>query len=164
MKTCARHANRGCFEAVPNPVAEKTQSNFVAAFAGTVRRAPGCVGGGLGEPSPFPHPKYLAPPFPARRAGPSFCAAGGTIPRAPAAFTEDDQPAYLRARPSCSCCLSFVRMNQPITVNSYTMLASTIIIATAIKVIVLMRARSSSVSPDANLLIQPAVSSRIGAS
>jgi hypothetical protein len=32
-------------------------------------------------------------------------------PRAPAAFTEDDQPAYLRARPSCSCCLSFVRMN-----------------------------------------------------
>jgi|RhiMethySRZTD1v2_1073278.scaffolds.fasta_scaffold3174134_1 hypothetical protein len=55
-------------------------------------------------------------------------------------------------------------MNRLITVNSYTMLASTIIIATAIKVIVLMRARSSSVSPDTDLLMQPAVSSRIGAS
>jgi hypothetical protein len=76
-----------------------------------------------------------------------------------------DQPAYLWARRSCSCCLSFCSvMNRLITMNSYTMLASTIIIATAITVIVLMRARSSSVSADAHLLMQPAVSSRIGAS
>ena len=54
-------------------VAEKAHSNFVAAVTGTVLRAPDCVGGGLGEPSHFPHPKYLAPPF--SRAGPSFCAA-----------------------------------------------------------------------------------------
>jgi hypothetical protein len=37
-------------------VAEKAQSNFVAAVTGTVPRAPDCVGGGLGEPSPAPHP------------------------------------------------------------------------------------------------------------
>ena len=44
-------------------VAEKAHSNFVAAVTGTVPRAPDCVGGGLGEPSPAPHPKLLGPAF-----------------------------------------------------------------------------------------------------
>src|SRR5262245_10865102 len=48
---------------------------------------------------------------------------------------------YLEARSSCTCCLALcLAMNRPIAVNSYTMLASIIMIAIATKLVVLITA------------------------
>jgi hypothetical protein len=68
-------------------VAEKGQSNFVEAVTGTVPRAPDCVGGGLGEPSPAPHPKLLGPAF--QTGGAFFLHRAARSHHAPAASMED---------------------------------------------------------------------------
>jgi len=70
MKMRAVTAQSRLFRGKPLP--KRHSRNLSRWSRGPCRRAPDCVGGGLGEPSPFPHPKYLGPAFHSQTGGAFF--------------------------------------------------------------------------------------------